>query len=149
YFLTKKSHLQRRKTCSKRCDSRRKRTMYQGGGNPNFGNRGEINPIYKGGTVSSYGYKLIKKPEHPNAGVDGYIFEHRYVMSEHIGRHLREDEVVHHKDENRLNNEINNLEIMSRSEHTKLHMKDYGIVRCSLGRIKKIKRTRQIPRDED
>ena len=29
--------------------------------------------------------------------------------------------IIHHKDENRLNNSLNNLELMTRSQHMKLH----------------------------
>lgn len=122
--------------------------MYLGKGNPNYGNREERNPIYKGGFISNYGYKMIRKPDHPNAGMGGYIFEHRYVMSKHLGRPLTEDEVVHHKDENRLNNDITNLEIMSRSEHNQHHMKDYEIVRDAKGRIRTIKRITPLPQVE-
>lgn len=49
------------------------------------------------------------------------IFEHREVMEAHLGRRLRRDEVVHHKDENKLNNVIDNLEVMSPSEHASHH----------------------------
>ena len=58
----------------------------------------------------------------------GYIFHsrtgrgiHRIVMERYIGRKLKEREVVHHIDGNKKNNDINNLEIMSQSEHAKLH----------------------------
>ena len=140
YFRTKKSHLDRRKTCSKECDANRKRRMYVGNSNPNYGNRGERNPLYKGGYINKHGYKLFKKPEHPNAGKDGYILEHRYVMSEHLGRPLEDWEVVHHKDGNKLNNEISNLEVLTKEEHSYLHSKDYDIVRDYLGRIIGLKR---------
>lgn len=46
---------------------------------------------------------------------------HRYVLSVYLGRELDVDELVHHKDGNRLNNSLENLEIMSRSAHMKLH----------------------------
>ena len=135
YFRTKKSHLTRRKTCGKECDGNRKKSMYIGKNNPNYGNRGENNPLYKGGYINKYGYRLIKKPNHPNANKDGYILEHRYIVSKHLGRPLEEWEIVHHKDGNRLNNEITNLEVMTREEHSYLHSYDYEIIRDSLGRI--------------
>lgn len=47
--------------------------------------------------------------------------EHRYVMEQHLKRRLGSNEVVHHKDEDKTNNELSNLEVMSRSEHNRLH----------------------------
>lgn len=49
---------------------------------------------------------------------------HRKVMENYLGRKLRPDEIVHHKDKNKLNNDISNLEIVTRSEHIKLHRED-------------------------
>ena len=49
------------------------------------------------------------------------IDEHRYVMEQHLGRKLLHNEIVHHIDENKSNNNISNLQIMSKSEHSKLH----------------------------
>jgi hypothetical protein len=110
--------------------------MYKGEDNPNFGNRGPKNPMFKGGErVSNYGYKLVYKPKHPNARSDGYMFEHRYVMSEHLGRPLEKWEVVHHKDENKQNNDISNLEIMTLEEHQKHHNRLKEIIRGDRGRI--------------
>lgn len=132
----KPSHLKRRKTCSKVCDGERKRTMYSGKDNPNYGNRGEKNPMFKTGEkISRYGYRMIYKPDHPNSQKDGYILEHRYVMSEFLGRPLSNEEHIHHKDENKLNNDIRNLEIISKSDHSKLHRKNKIIIRDELGRI--------------
>lgn len=51
--------------------------------------------------------------------------EHRKIMRLKLGRPLRQDEVVHHKDGNPLNNKPSNLVVMSRSEHTRLHIKNY------------------------
>ena len=45
----------------------------------------------------------------------------RHVMQFHIGRPLKSFEIVHHINENTLDDNINNLKIVSRSEHIKLH----------------------------
>lgn len=47
--------------------------------------------------------------------------EHRFIIEQIIGRKLDRDEVVHHIDGNRSNNDISNLVVMSRGEHSALH----------------------------
>lgn len=46
---------------------------------------------------------------------------HVVLMEQHIGRSLRRNEVVHHRDENKHNNDLDNLELMTRSAHARLH----------------------------
>ncbi|AUS17019.1 HNH endonuclease [Bacillus velezensis] len=131
-MYVKASHYSRRKTCSRECAAKRKSLIQRGASNPNYGNRGPKNPLFKSGVrISRYGYKLIYKPHHPNSQKDGYILEHRYVMSEYLKRPLKEDEHVHHKDENKLNNDVSNLELVTRSEHSSLHNRNKTIPRDS------------------
>jgi hypothetical protein len=47
--------------------------------------------------------------------------EHRVVAEAVIGRPLKSDEHVHHKDGNKHNNAPDNLVVMTRSEHLRLH----------------------------
>jgi len=47
--------------------------------------------------------------------------EHRFIAMEILGRDLYENEVVHHIDGNKRNNSPENLMVMSRSEHAKIH----------------------------
>lgn len=49
------------------------------------------------------------------------VLEHRELVELHLGRTLSSNETVHHKDEDRGNNLLSNLEVMSRSAHGKLH----------------------------
>jgi hypothetical protein len=49
------------------------------------------------------------------------VAQHRLVVERNLGRYLLDDEVVHHIDENRKNNKIENLQVVSRSEHRKIH----------------------------
>lgn len=83
----------------------------------------EKNNMWKGGEkINGYGYKEIYKPEHPTASSTGYVKEHRLVVEENLGRILDRKEVVHHIDGDKRNNHINNLRVMTHSEHTRLHL---------------------------
>jgi hypothetical protein len=57
------------------------------------------------------GYRDVYRPGHPNAGKNGQIGEHRFVMSEHLGRALLPGETVHHRNGVRDDNDIDNLEL--------------------------------------
>ena len=46
---------------------------------------------------------------------------HRYLIEKKIGRKLLSREIVHHKDRNKMNNDLGNLQIMTQSEHMSLH----------------------------
>lgn len=77
--------------------------------------------FHKGFILTDNGYKMLLRKDHPNADSKGYVREHILVMEDHLGRHLRDGEVVHHKDEDKLNNSLSNLELMLDSEHRRLH----------------------------
>lgn len=47
--------------------------------------------------------------------------EHRTVAEEKIGRALRPEEVVHHCDGTKRNNHPDNIEVMLRTEHSRMH----------------------------
>lgn len=62
-------------------------------------------------------YRRVKIGE-PNI----WDYEHRAIMSQLIGRQLKDSEQVHHIDGNTLNNSPENLQLLTRSEHTKEHL---------------------------
>lgn len=74
-----------------------------------------------------YLYALV--PDHPNATKNGYVLMHRIIMENHLGRLLGKDEVVHHKDHNKFNNSVDNLEVMDKNAHLALHASErYSLV---------------------
>lgn len=77
---------------------------------------------YTGGYTVNYGGYLYELcPFHPKANPFGFVPQHRLVLERHLGRFLKSDEQVHHIDENPLNNDIENLVVLSRSAHFRLH----------------------------
>ncbi|RLI55074.1 MAG: hypothetical protein DRP09_10970 [Candidatus Thorarchaeota archaeon] len=88
----------------------------------------ERGPGWRGGrSKTKQGYIRIwieKEDEYIEmAGRDGRALEHRLVMAKHVGRLLKRNEIIHHKDGNRANNKIENLELLTRKNHQ-------GIMTC-------------------
>lgn len=134
-FHRKPSHLidVRHPVCSMECHSILNSLMYQNENNPNYGNRGSINPLWKSDEkISYYGYRLIRCIDHPFVNCDGFVFEHRLVAEQYLlnddnsvvinnKRYLDPNYIVHHIDFDRLNNDEKNLTIMMPREHFILH----------------------------
>ncbi len=93
--------------------------------------RGANHPNWKGGRVRTKGYILIKlSPDDfffPMAQSNGYVYEHRLVMAQHLRRCLlpMPFEVVNHKDGIHDHNEFTNLELQTQSDHMRGHTKGY------------------------
>lgn len=69
-----------------------------------------------GWSINPSGYVVVKKPGHSEVGATGWGLEHRVVMSDHLGRPLWPDENVHHKNGDRTDNRVENLELWSRRQ---------------------------------
>ena len=73
--------------------------------------------------IDKDGYFLIRRIDHSFCRKDGYVLEHRLVMEKKLGRYLDKNEIVHHINEIKNDNRIENLKLMIRGEHRKHHTK--------------------------
>ena len=74
-----------------------------------------IGPYYRSERTKP-GYIMVLEPNHPNSNRRGWIAEHRLVMSKHLGRPLRNNELIHHKNGDTHNNRVENLELCLRRQ---------------------------------
>lgn len=96
----------------------------------------EKNPNWNGGkTISSHGYAKIKRPDHPEADPNGYVYEHRLVAEKKLRRLLRKGEIVHHIDGNKRNNDPSNIEVCASIAHHKVLHRTAGRDRILPGQI--------------
>lgn len=70
-------------------------------------------------------------PPHPHRNSNGLYPLHRVLVENEMGRLLRDNEVVHHKDDDKNNNELDNLKVMRRTDHTSHHESDKSCEECS------------------
>ncbi|MEI6236164.1 MAG: HNH endonuclease signature motif containing protein [Planctomycetota bacterium] len=69
----------------------------------------------RGWRISSNGYQEYTTGVNAGRGV------HIIILEKKIGRKMMKGEVTHHIDGNKLNNNPDNLMLMTRSEHSRLH----------------------------
>jgi hypothetical protein len=82
---------------------------------------GYENPNFTGGKyIDDKGYVRVLRPEHPYSN-HGYVYEHRLVVEKFFNRILNPEESVHHVNEIKVDNRIENLFLTTRAEHAALH----------------------------
>jgi hypothetical protein len=95
-----------------------------------MGDKSAIEPVkhpratnWKGGrVVASNGYILLRLPGHHLADVRGYVYEHRLVAEQKLGRRLLPDEIPHHINGVKTDNRLENIEVLpSRAHHMSAH----------------------------
>lgn len=83
-------------------------------------------PKFRKYRIKRVKYHGIYKPHFKYSDYNGYVFEHRYIMYLYLSilnnkvTYLSKDDDIHHINGNRLDNRIENLQLISRSEHAKI-----------------------------
>lgn len=85
----------------------------------------EHNGHWKGGRgYHSNGYVIVRDKSHPRAGRSGYVFEHILVVEHLLGRYLKADENVHHRNGLKDDNRPENLELWVRPQPAGIRVRD-------------------------
>lgn len=140
-FHLKESRLKKSKKhyCSKECHRIAKIEYMKGEGNHQYGLKGNKNASWKSDKkITNYGYIKIRVLDHPFKDCDYFVFEHRLIAEKYLldeensieingKKYLKPEFTVHHIDENKLNNDIKNLQVMTFKEHCSLHSKKRNI----------------------
>lgn len=84
--------------------------------------------------IMTVGYEEVYIPEHPAARKNGCVLKQRIVAEEKLGRYLKPEEVVHHKDNDKTNNHPDNLMVFrDQISHARFHSKLYSQLVCTCG----------------
>ena len=74
--------------------------------------------------TNDQGYRVVYMPDSGMANKNGWVLLHRIVMAKSLGRDLRPEEVVHHIDGDKTNNNLSNLMLFpNNAEHRRYHAK--------------------------
>lgn len=84
--------------------------------------RTDPRPNYGSGRISrGGGYIAVRRPGHPLADKQGYVMEHRLVLWE-AGIEIPDGHHVHHLNGDKTDNRIENLTVVSASDHQREHL---------------------------
>lgn len=84
-------------------------------------NSGKDNHNYSGGKyIDNKGYVKVLDASHPK-NIKGYVYEHRVVLENYLGRFLENWETVHHINEIKTDNRVENLFLCTVKEHSAIH----------------------------
>ena len=140
-FHVKPKRMKRSKNicCSAQCANTLRKTTYMGTNNHQYGLLGELNSSYISDIkISTFGYVFYRDVLHPFRDASDFILLHRSIYEQYLRdtnpgsdflimvegyniKFLDPDLVIHHKDHNKFNNTLSNLEVYTLSDHTTLH----------------------------
>lgn len=138
--------------CSKECSIELRKITCSGENNHQYGLKGRLNASWKSDIrITKFGYITERHLDHPFATKEGFVLQHRIIAEKYLlndensvsingKRYLKEDYVVHHIDFDRQNNRVENLMVMSKEDHRKLHgkLRHRTLQKGKDGRIMKI-----------
>lgn len=124
--------------CSRKCFAEYRKTAMKGAGNHQYGLKGPLNSSFKGVLLKDQNHNMVDlriyAPTHPFCNSEGRVLYHRYIVEQNYSKfnpeffmvidgkyYLRRDLEVHHKDGNHANNDLDNLQIVTKSEHRHIH----------------------------
>lgn len=88
---------------------------------------------YSKRTTDKNGYIRMYAAKHPHANGRKMIQEHIMVMELHLNRPLTATECVHHINKDKLDNRLENLQLMTKAQHSKLHAQETVKTRQRIG----------------
>lgn len=126
--------------CCRECARIARVDFMSGDGNHQYGLRGGENSSFKGEEIphknNSVVDIMVYMPQHPRADKNGRVAKHRLVVEQNASLFgldffdfvngflvLKDGYIVHHKDGDHDNNNVENLEVLTRGEHSSIHNK--------------------------
>ena len=140
-------------TCCKECSNKLKSEYMKGDKNHQFGLIGNKNVSFKDeNLITNYGYLLEYCPGHPyphdRSNHTTRVLQHRLVVERNSDlfdpvyfeiidgwKVLKPEYEVHHKNEDKQDNRIENLQVMTKSEHISYHDKERKTIRDCSGKF--------------
>ena len=139
-------------TCSKECLSKIRALKVSGSGNHQFGLKGDRNSSFKNGDLKKKNHNLkdiyVYQPESPNGNGSGRVLKHRKVVEDnyekfdidnffiHNEKHyLKKQYIVHHINGNHCDNRVENLLVVTLSEHSRIHNSEHFVLKDKNGKI--------------